>query len=219
MSGNEKELQKRQNTALFINRTQEILDQSEGLAQLSIRKIADKTGFHNSTIYLYFKDLDELLMLASMKYFRTYSEALENLSQKNSSPVDLFTSIWELFCDTIFEKPDIFNNFFFGKRSDNLQAIIKKYYEIFPEELKSFTSEIESMYFGNNFTDRGRKVLLPMINEDNSVTIENIDMINDIINSFCKYKLEQKCKNKGLDNITLKTEIRTMILYVCGIKD
>jgi len=128
-------------------------------------------------------------------------------------------SIWELFCKTIFEKPNIFYNFFYGKRSENLQKIIKKYYQIFPEELNSFTDEIETMYFGNNITDRSMIILLPMINENNAVTAENIDMINDIIISFCKYRLEQKCKNKELDNLALTSEIRTMILYVCGIKE
>ncbi|MGL6199007.1 MAG: TetR/AcrR family transcriptional regulator [Lachnospiraceae bacterium] len=218
MQDSEKELKKRQNTALFINTTQNLMEQSEELSQISIRKIADKAGFHNSTIYLYFKDLDELLMLSSMKYFYSYSEALEALSKKNSHPTDTFIAVWELFCETIFEKPNIFYNFFFGKRSENLQAIIKKYYQIFPEELNSFTREIETMYFGNNITDRSLIILQPMINEDNAVTAENIDLINDIIISFCKYRLEQKCKNKKLDNKTLISEIRTMILYVCGIK-
>ena len=53
--GNEKENQKRQNTIRFIEATQELIE-TDGLKNLSIRKIADKAGFHNSTIYLYFKD-------------------------------------------------------------------------------------------------------------------------------------------------------------------
>jgi len=213
----EKELQKRQNTALFINTTQEMLEE-EGLEQLSIRKIADKAGFHNSTIYLYFKDLDELLMLASMKNFQNYSQSLEELSKKNSSPVDTFTSIWDLFCDSIFQKPDIYYNFFFGKRSDNLKVVMKKYYDIFPEERKTFTTVIESMYFENNIVERSLKILRPLIDEDTAVTEDNLYMINDIVVSFCKYKLEQKCKDKSLDSGILKNTIHNVIDYICKIK-
>lgn len=213
----EKELQKRQNTALFINTTQKIIEK-EGLEQLSIRKIADKAGFHNSTIYLYFKDLDELLMVASVKYFQDYSQSLEKLSQKNSSPVDTFISIWDLFCDSIFQKPDIYYNFFFGKRSDNLKPIMEMYYDVFPEERNSFSSIIESMYFGSNIIERSLKILTPLISENTNVNDDNVDMINDIVVSFCKCKLEQKCKDRSLDSRALKNSVHNMIDYVCGIK-
>ena len=91
----DKEEQKRQNARTFINAAQEMIE-SEGLENISVRKIAQKAGFHNSTIYLYFEDLDQLAMFASLKYFREYSHSLELQSQKNLSPTENFLSIWEL---------------------------------------------------------------------------------------------------------------------------
>ena len=44
--------------------------ESEGLENISVRKIAQKAGFHNSTIYLYFEDLDQLAMFASLNISR-----------------------------------------------------------------------------------------------------------------------------------------------------
>lgn len=132
----DKEEQKRQNARTFINAAQEMIE-SEGLENISVRKIAQKAGFHNSTIYLYFEDLDQLAMFASLKYFREYSHSLELQSQKNLSPTENFLSIWELFVDTMLKKPHIFYNFFYGKRSDNLPEIMNRYYEIFPEERTS----------------------------------------------------------------------------------
>lgn len=213
----EKDNQKKQTAALFINTTQEMIDE-QGLEALSIRKIAERAGFHNSTIYLHFKDLDELLMLASMKHFHVYSQALEELSKKNSSPTDTFLSIWELFCDSIFENPDIFYNFFHGKRSKNLEVIMRKYYDIFPDERNSFSEEIEYMYFGNNIDERSLRIIQPLISEDTAVTKENVHMLNDITVSFCKYKLEQKCQDKTLNNKLLKSQVKEMLLYICGIK-
>ena len=57
----EKDEQKAKNAICFIKATQELLD-TEGIEKLSIRKIAEKAGFHNSTIYLYFKDIQHLIL-------------------------------------------------------------------------------------------------------------------------------------------------------------
>ena len=59
MSMNQKEELRTQNMIRFIEAARELIDQ-EGLESLSIRKIAEKAGFHNSTIYLYFRDMDHL---------------------------------------------------------------------------------------------------------------------------------------------------------------
>ena len=106
----DKEQQKLNNYRNFVNATLEILEEG-GLSKVSIRKIAQRAGFHNSTIYLYFEDLDQLIMLASMKYFQEYSHALELQSQKNLPPTENFIDIWELFIDAILKQPCIFYNF------------------------------------------------------------------------------------------------------------
>lgn len=211
-----KEELKKQNTIRFINATREMID-SEGLENISIRKISKKAGFHNSTIYLYFEDLDQLVMLASMKYFREYSYSLELQSKKQLSPTENFLNIWELFIDTSMEKTHIFYNFFFGKRSENLQEIMSLYYEIFPEERDKFSDEIESMYFGKNITERCLKLLHSIIMENNLVTNENLVMLNEITVSYLKYKLTQKNQNSALDSNKIKKEILDVICYITGI--
>ncbi|MDR1801581.1 MAG: TetR/AcrR family transcriptional regulator [Lachnospiraceae bacterium] len=207
---------KRNNAALFINTTQEMMD-SEGMANLSIRKVADKTGFHNSTIYLYFNDFDELLLLASMKHFKEYAHALGELSKKDYCATQLFLLVWEHFCDSCFKYPDIFYNFFYGKRSNDIESIMKKYYSIFPDELSTFSPEIESMYFGNNHSERSFMMLKPLINEDTSVTQDNVNMINDVIIGHCKYILEQLCEDESKDCEHTKAEFIKMLKHICGI--
>ena len=202
----DKEEQKRQNARTFINAAQEMIE-SEGLENISVRKIAQKAGFHNSTIYLYFEDLDQLAMFASLKYFKEYSHSLELQSQKNLSPTENFLSIWELFVDTMLRKPHVFYNFFYGKRSNNL-----------PEIMDQFSEEIESMYFGKNINDRSLKLLMPMLREDNLITKETLTMQNELIVSYCKYKLEQKCNDPQLDDRQLKEDIIKAIAFVAGIR-
>ncbi|MCP1109464.1 TetR/AcrR family transcriptional regulator [Ohessyouella blattaphilus] len=217
MNIGENDLQRKQNAILFIETAREMIE-AEGIDQVSVRKIADKAGFHNSTIYLYFEDLDELLMLASIKYFREYSESLEHLSNQAQSPTKNFLAIWDLFNRSIFRKPKVFYNFFFGKRSQNLKEILNLYYDIlFPEERHRFSAEIETMYFGNNLKERSLRILRPLIEEETAVTEENLDMINEITISCVKYKLEQKCQDDHLKVDRLVKELQEILIYTCGI--
>lgn len=213
---NTKEDQKKQNTILFINTTRQMIDE-QGLDKISVRKIAERAGFHNSTIYLYFKDLDQLIMLASMKYFQEYSHMLELQSQKGRTPSENFYAIWDFFFVTILKNPPLFYNFFFGKRSDDLDDIMNLYYEIFPEERGEFTTDIETMYFGRNLKERSLYLLKPLISEENYVTEHNLDMINEMTVSYCKYKLEQKCQNPDVDSEKIKNEFLAAVTYITGI--
>lgn len=213
---NTKEDQRKQNTILFINTTRQMIDE-QGLDKISVRKIAERAGFHNSTIYLYFKDLDQLIMLASMKYFQEYSHMLELQSQKERTPSENFYAIWDFFFVTILKNAPLFYNFFFGKRSDDLNDIMNLYYEIFPEERGEFTTDIETMYFGQNLKERSLYLLKPLISEENHVTEHNLDMINEMTVSYCKYKLEQKCQNPDVDSEKIKNEFLAAITYITGI--
>ena len=210
---NEKELLKQQNRIRFIHAAQELIE-SEGPQKASIRKIAERAGFHNSTIYLYFEDVDQLILLASLKYFNEYSKALSELSTKNLMPSENFMTIWDFFARTIFARPQIFYNFFFGKHSDNLTEIIRQYYELFPEEQDNYTPEIEDMYYWRNIKERCLKVLAMLKGAGMRVNEENIEMINDISVSYLKYLLEQKCQNPSLDSDILTDKLLKMLKFM-----
>ena len=211
--GNEKELLKQQNRIRFIGAAQELIENG-GPENASIRKIAEKAGLHNSTIYLYFEDVDQLILLASLKYFNEYSKALSELSTKNLTPVQNFMTIWNFFAQTVFERPKIFHNFFFGKHSDNLKEIVKQYYELFPEEQEKYSPEIEDMYYGQNIQERCLKVLVPLADTGTRINSDNLELVNDIIVSFFKYLLEQKCQNPSLDSDILTEKLLKMLEFM-----
>lgn len=212
----ENEMLKKENRRRFINAAKELMEH-ENLQDISVRKIAQKAGFHNSTTYLYFKNLDQLIMLASMKYFCDYSHALNIISQRSLPPIDNFMLIWACFLDTALKEPFIFYNFFFGKNSDNLYDIIKMYYDLFPEEREQFSKDIEAMYFGKDFTERCLFILRPLISEGTSVTEENLYMLNEISVGYCKYKLELKCQDPSLDSEKIKEETLSAFSYLFGL--
>ncbi len=214
----EQDEQKRKNGIAFVEATQALID-SVGLEKISIRKIADKAGFHNSTIYLYFKDVNQLILLASLKHFNEYSKKLAEYSAIIASPTDKFLAVWDAFGQTVFHKPYIFHNFFFGKYSQNLTPIITQYYRLFPEEKTNYSKEIEDMYYGNSIQERCRRILEPLIEVESSrVTAENIDLVNTIIVSCLKQLLEQKCADPEQDADDLNELLINMICYITGVE-
>ncbi len=209
---------KRKNGIAFVEATQSLIDEN-GLEKISIRKIADKAGFHNSTIYLYFKDVNQLILLASLKHFNEYSQKLAEYSSIIASPTDKFLAIWDAFGQTVFRKPHIFHNFFFGKYSQNLTPIITQYYRLFPEEKTNYSKEIEDMFYGNNIKERCLKILQPLIDVESSrVNKDNIHLVNTIIVSCLKQLLEQKCADPELDADDLNELLINMICYITGVE-
>ena len=212
-----KELLKRQNTICFIETTRSLIDDI-GVKNISIRKIAEKAGFHNSTIYLYFKDVDELILLASLKHCNGYSAALAEHTKKHCTPYESFLSIWTFFARSAFDKPEIFYNFFFGKHSDNLTDIFERYYELFPDEKTIYRKDIQSMYFGRDIHERCRLILKPLLQEKGTrLTEDYLDMVNDVTVGYLKYLLEQKCQDSKIAAETLSDKLISMIRYMVGI--
>ncbi len=210
----DKDLTKQQNTIRFIEAAQELIN-TEGLKKTSIRKIAEKAGFHNSTIYLYFGDADELILLASLKHFNGYSTALAQQNHKNMTAYENFLSIWKFFSDSAFEKPEIFYNFFFGKHSDNLTKIFERYYDLFPEEKAVYRQDIQSMYFGKDIHERCYLILKPLLKEDNiRLTEENLNLVNDITVGYLKYLLEQKVQTPDLPTAAFSDKMLSMLRYI-----
>lgn len=214
----EKDVEKQKNAIAFVEATQALID-SEGLENISIRKIAEKAGFHNSTIYLYFKDANQLILLASLKHFNEYSRKLANFGNMIASPTDKFLAIWQAFGETVFHKPHIFRNFFFGKHSSNLTPIITQYYQLFPEEKPAYTKEIEEMYYGGNISARCLQILKPLIEVETSrITAENIHLVNTIIVACLKQLLDQACADPTLDSDDVNDQLIQMICHITGVE-
>ncbi len=213
------EQKRKENTIHFINSTQKLIN-SEGVNNISIRKIATESGFHNSTIYLYFRDIDQLIMLASVKYFQDYSNKLEKVSKETNTPEESFFAVWRIYFRTIMNNPHIFHNFFFGKHSSDLTEIMNTYYEYFPEERRHFNYTIESMYYGENITVRSAFLLVPLADKnDNLVTSENLELLNEVMVSYCRYKLEMKLHDETVDTEVELKDFMYALSHLTGIPE
>ena len=171
----------KQNARRFIEAAR-IMLASEAFEDISIRRIAAEAGFHNSTIYSYFRDADWLIALASVGYFKKYSESLAEISLRGQPPYETFFLIWKSFCENAFENPDLFYNFFFGKYSESLTELFQEYYDLYPDEENEFSPNIREMFFGQRLEDRCLSLLKELIDvPDTRVNRDNVSIVNFIV--------------------------------------
>ncbi|WBW50123.1 TetR/AcrR family transcriptional regulator [Peptoniphilus equinus] len=122
---------------VFISSAKELID-DYGLDNITIRKIAEISGYNSATLYNYFQNLDELLIYASVDYLNEYMVELKEKTKDIKDPVLRYIKVYEVFNKYAFSKPDVYFNIFYGVYSKNLPSILANYYEIYPEALDGF---------------------------------------------------------------------------------
>lgn len=122
---------------VFITSAKELIDEY-GLDNITIRKIADVSGYNSATMYNYFQNLDELLIYASIDYLKEYIIELKEQTKNIKDPIKRYIKVYEVFNKYSFSKPDVYFNIFYGVYSKNLHSILLTYYEIYPESLDGF---------------------------------------------------------------------------------
>jgi len=65
-----------------------LFEEQGGFENFSLRQVAEAVGYSPTTIYLYFRDKDELLFYVAMEGFREFSERLEAGYQSTSDPLE-----------------------------------------------------------------------------------------------------------------------------------
>jgi len=205
-----KETQRNNVRRYFVEVTQDIID-TQGIKGASIRQIAKQTGYNSALLYNYFGCLDSLISLALMKNFREYLTALSEQIKEDGEPKKNFYIIWEYFFDTCFASPQIFYYLFFKYRREPLCDIVKKYYDLFPEEITLHSSVVERMLKGRDIYERNMNILCP-IAECGSLLSERLDVVNDIIVSYFKMLLEAKCElGEDADDSALRNKLFDVI--------
>ncbi|CAB1246529.1 TetR/AcrR family transcriptional regulator [Clostridium sp. HV4-5-A1G] len=175
---NKKDIKKYRNMSYFIDAAARIIDE-EGIEFVTIRKVSDLAGYNSATLYHYFKNLDELILFASIKHLKEYTLNLEKYIESAKGSIEIYYKIWECFCKYSFLNPQIYNNIFFGKHNDSIPHIIQEYYSIFPEELSGNSKELLPMLLGSDLYTRNL-VLLSKIQSDGYLNESDLDDVNEM---------------------------------------
>ena len=129
-----KDIKKKRVIKLFIEAAAEIIH-TEGISSVTIRKVAEGTGYNSATIYSYFENLRQLVFLAAASSLNDYVAAMPKYIRKGKNALEKFLLMWECFCRYSFQNPRDYYAVFSDDIGAEPEALVAHYYELFPEEL------------------------------------------------------------------------------------
>ena len=179
----EMNIKKKRVMMYFIEATQELI-LNEGLEKLSIKKIAEKAGYNSATIYNYFENLEVLVLYASINYLKDYLSDLKNEITADMKAIEVYETVYKIFTKHSFEQPEIFH-------------IIKKYYEIFPDEIEGHIDLTKAMLTQGNIYDRDLPIITKMIKEGSIKEEAASSIMETIIRVHQSYLSDLLHKNDG----------------------
>lgn len=153
MQANRKEIQRERMWRYFLDAATDIIE-TEGIENVTIRKIADKAGYTSSTAYNYFKDLSHLKFFAAMRFTKGYIEELPLYMEKGTNTVEKWLYSWECFCKHSFEQPEIYAGIFINNLGVVPEELLESYYKVYKEELLGLPEQIKSIIMEQSFSKR-----------------------------------------------------------------
>lgn len=177
--------------ATFIRATREVIDE-DGVSGVSIRKVSNRTGYSSATLYLYFRNLDELVLLSLVGYLEDYCKSLIDSDIPHDTPLETYLWTWRQFCLFTFKRPEVFSNLFFGTYSSLLDDVVKRYYAIYPNQLDRINGAVLSMVLSGNLYERNMKVLAPCAS-NLGADEDRIGLMNEITVSYYHHVLTGLC--------------------------
>lgn len=179
----------------FIPATMELIEEI-GFEQVTIRKIAAKTGYNSATLYNYFGDLSHLQFFASMKLLAPYFDEVKKSITGTGDLIQDYIDAWELFCTYSFEHPELFYAVFIMDLNAQPDVLIQEYYEVYSEELDDTSDELKFILYHNDLSTRGFSLLKPIVN-NGLLTTKDAHTINDMTNYIWKGVLSDLMTNRN----------------------
>jgi AcrR family transcriptional regulator len=111
-TANDKKNYKRQRVKIyFLEAAKEIIS-SEGVENISVRKVADIAGYSYATIYNYFSDLNELLCEVKVSMINDIAEWLQKKMQQSTYDIEGIKKLFGVYISYYFKNPNIFRFFY-----------------------------------------------------------------------------------------------------------
>lgn len=203
---------------MFISATREVIE-TEGIRNVTVRKVADIAGCNSSLLYFYFNDVDELVTLACMSYLEKYTKTLVADLKHLEDDYDIFVHTWEVFTVYTLNNPEIFNQIFFSKHKEPLSKMISEYYRLFPAQLESVGSAVKDMLYQGTLEERNADILRPLV-ESGQIKEENVDLVNSLMLSYFHEIVHKRMTSDGglIESDQLKGQFTKAVRYLIGPK-
>ena len=162
----------------LIKATYELLADSSP-QELSIRTIAAAAGCTTGTVYRHFDSVDQLLLVACVKFLEDHMVNLNTLLKQDDDPLYQHTEMWRSFGRQAFANIDAFELMFWNASADELNDAIFTYYQEFPESWRKL-SGFQAMVFLNSNLEERNLLTLNRCMADYKLETSMINMIGNI---------------------------------------
>ena len=213
-----KELQRKRMITYFVEATCKIID-TEGIENVTVRKVANLAGYNSATLYNYFDNLTHLVFFASLRHLKNYAIDLPRYLKNVNTPLENYLTVWRCFSFHSYMNPHFYRMMFFsGFDSDMVNSSIATYYSIFAEELNEDIREYIPMFVDENIHMRDYQSL-KQVAETGLISEENVMSINEMNVLIYRGMLDRMMHNiDGISvddavNITMKYVKRTLMAY------
>ena len=202
----------------FLESTRQVIE-AEGVDGVSIRKVASTAGYNSATLYLYFKDVDELITLALMSYLEEHALTLSRSCSGTPSAIESFLNEWDLLCDLADKNPSVYYRLLFTRREWSLGQAAKRYYSIYSSRFEELDSSVRELMLSGDMHERIHAILRPLVSEG-IISEENRQLTADMLTAYFRTLLERllDARENGTDpEGSLSEQMRTAIRFLLHI--
>lgn len=136
---------------VFVNSTIELMEK-DGIENITVRKVAEISGYNPATIYNYFDNSRQLIFFASINFMNDYFKEIEQILDNTNDPLDNYIKLWKTFCKYSFKNPKIYYSIFGENIEEKPTVLINKYFKLFPEDFK-YSSVVYLPLLTDNYND------------------------------------------------------------------
>lgn len=122
----------------FIQAAKQIII-DEGVENISVRKVAENSGYTFASIYNYFKDVNELLHDVKTEMIFDVANYLKNKMPEKIVDINSIKKIHHIYIDYYIERPHVFR-FFYSCKLDSEKAK--------PYDMPNFENDWRTFYYG-----------------------------------------------------------------------
>lgn len=112
-----KAIQEQRMKGYFIQATKDIL-KGEGLKGVSVRNVAQQAGYSYSTIYNYFKDVNDLVFVCISDFQQECASFVADQAQSSAPGIDRLKKLVVGYVNFFVEYPGLFELFYLAKVGD-----------------------------------------------------------------------------------------------------
>jgi AcrR family transcriptional regulator len=179
----------------------------DGVGTVSARKVANRLGCAQSSIYKHFQGLDELFLYASIRYLKEYYINVNRIASQSLNALDMYRKTERCFAEFSFKYPVVFNNNLFGIYSDRAEHVMRDFFDMYQDEIPSIDVYTSSILTQGPFSDCNKKLLLGCIEEGSlNIPKDSLDIVNDTLVNLYKGFLKEMLDGTNAVDSAQQTE-------------